>query len=107
MDNEYKKLLEQSENEIISLHENHLLTNEEFYKCIIGLAYEYAIEKSFSKCIKLLKKCDPEYFTGKMKEEMLEDEKFYKVGEILAKSLVDANIVNLMEFNFNKAPAKA
>ena len=96
-DKEIEELIEESLKEVESLYEANLIKLNDYHKCLTCFAYEYAFLDKISPCLNLLKKCGKIYFKTVFKQQMEEDELFYKVGTGLKQRLTKFNII---EFDF-------
>lgn len=60
----------------ISMHDTSILDDDAYYKCMLGLASEYANRLDIEKALILVHKCPPSYLNGAMYRQMCEDSMF-------------------------------
>lgn len=65
-----------------------------YYKCLVALAYNYAVELDLTGALTLLMKCSHDYFAKVQGQQMGQDPQFYAVSVSLATLLVQLGVVD-------------
>lgn len=108
MDNEKKKMLEDCEKSVKDMLADNSINEEVYFKFIVNIAYDYAMENSLSKATLLLQRITKEYIEKILPKQCEEDLEFAEVCFRLSKKYIDNGIISLeRSYNFNKAPAEA
>lgn len=89
MDDELKSDLERAEAHIMGLKDKGLLPDENYYKCMVSLAYEYAIDGNMDKVKSMLAPIPADYYNTTMQQQMQDDPDFMDVASGVAQAIVD------------------
>lgn len=72
-----------------------LFEEDIYFKCILGLAYEYMVLHEGEKALSLIFRCEPDYFKGAIQTQMEQDPLFRDVIIVLTHSLSKAGYLEL------------
>jgi hypothetical protein len=105
---EIKKKLLESEEGLKSLYSKGKLEDAPYFKLLLTLAHDFATHKELMKAAELIRACTDNYFNQDLAAQCQEDAAFVDIVYALAKSFVDAGMINLEQsFIFNRPPALA
>jgi hypothetical protein len=66
-----------------------------YYKTLVCIAYEYAMDEELDVAVSLLDECAVGYFGAPIMEQMDADPAFLEVATVLANALVEHGVVSL------------
>lgn len=108
MDEEKRSACEQIVTSLKSLYSAKTISESQYYKGIVSVAYEYANAEEIGECLNLLGIIPLEYVTYGMQQELENDALFADILFRLSKILEQSGAVRLeSEVTPNMSPAKA
>lgn len=105
------KTLEDLQNLETLLHKQHddgIIPDNEYYKCLVSLSYEYFADGDVTTGLALLAICDHDYFRGVQLMQMKEDRVYQAMVIYIAERLIEKGVASLYDVPPpTQAPAKA
>lgn len=90
------------------LYRKGQISPDDYYKCLVALAWEYIAANDLSQAVTLLNIPSKEYYALVQRRQMEADASFYEISLDVANALVERGIVNLRsDIKPNQAPALA
>lgn len=97
MDADFEKKVEESISAVTKMYRDKILPEEDYYRCMVSLAYEYAIGDKVLQAASIAQGIPRDYYQKVQHQQMLEDPNYAYISYSLALALFQAGYVHIGE----------